>query len=352
MKDINLEFFKNLVESHGVSGFEQEIQKIYRKFVSPYSDKIETDIHGNVYAIKNGKSDFKLMICGHADEVGLMVNYITDKGFVYFKAVGGIDPTILPGQRVEIFHRNQKIRGIIGRKAVHLISPTERNNAPKIADLWIDIGAKSKEDAEKKIAIGDYVTFSPGMEILNDDIIVSKSTDNKVGVYIAAMVLKELKDENIDINLFSVSAVQEEVGLRGSTTSAYNIKPDAAIIIDVTHATDYPGITKSKAGDISLGKGPAIAIGASINPRIYDILIETCEKNKIDFQIEPTPSRSGTDTDAIQISRGGVATGLLSIPNRYMHTPGEVISLKDVDDTVKLLVNFVKNLKADVNLIP
>ena len=352
MKKTNLNFFKSLVESHGVSGFEQEVQNIYREFVQPYSDKVETDIHGNVYAIKNGKSDFKLMICGHADEVGLMINYISDNGFVYFKPVGGIDPTILPGQRVDIFHKKNKIRGIIGRKAVHLISPSERNNAPKISDLWIDIGAKSKEDAEKKISIGDYVTFSSGMEILNDDIIVSKSTDNKVGVYIAGMLLKELKDEEIDINLFSVSAVQEEVGLRGSTTSAYNIKPDAAIIIDVTHATDYPGITKSKSGEISLGKGPAIAIGASINPKIYEMLVKTCEENKIDFQIEPTPSRSGTDTDAIQISRGGVATGLLSIPNRYMHTPGEVISLKDVDDTVKLLLNFVKNLKADINLIP
>ncbi len=352
MEKQNLNFFKSLVESHGVSGFEQEIQKIYREFVKPFADKIETDIHGNVYAVKNGKSDFKLMICGHADEVGLMVNYITDKGFVYFKPVGGIDPAILPGQRVEIFHKNNKVRGIIGRKAVHLISSSDRNNAPKIEDLWIDIGAKSKEDAEKKISIGDYVTFSPGLEILNDDIVVSKSTDNKVGVYIAAMVLKELKDDDIDINVFSVSAVQEEVGLRGSTTSAYNIKPNAAIIIDVTHATDYPGISKSKSGEITLGKGPAIAVGAAINPKIYEILVETCEKNNIDFQIEPTPSRSGTDTDAIQISRGGVATGLLSIPNRYMHTPGEVISLKDVDDTVELLVNFIKNFKADINLIP
>jgi len=345
-------FFKDLVLAPSPSGFEQPAQEVYRNFVKDYADDIKTDVHGNVIALKKGTGKLRFMVSGHADEIGLMVKYIDDNGFVRFTSIGGVDPTLLPGLRVNIYHNKKVIRGIIGRKPIHLMSPEDRKSTPKLSDLWIDIGAKDKKAAEKKVAIGDHATFSPGLETLSGNIITTKATDNKAGVYVAGCLLKELAGEKISANVYSVSSVQEEVGLRGARTSAFGIDPHVGIAIDVTHATDYPGMNKNQLGEVELGKGPTISVGANINPKVFELLKKAGDKAKVKYQVEAAPRGTGTDANAIQVTRAGVAAGLISIPNRYMHTPNEVISFGDLDGAVKLLAEFVRSIDDSTDFIP
>jgi len=258
----------------------------------------------------------------------------------------------LPGLRVNVYHNKKVVRGIIGRKPIHLMSPEDRKSTPKMSDLWIDIGAKDKKAAEKRVCVGDHATFSPGLETLSGSIITTKATDNKAGVYIAGLLLKELSGEKIAANVYSVSSVQEEVGLRGARTSAFGIDPHVGIAIDVTHATDYPGMNKNQLGDVALEKGPTIAVGANINPKVFELLKKAGDNAKVTYQIEAAPRGTGTDANAIQVNRSGVAAGLISIPNRYMHTPNEVISFKDLDGAVKLLSEFARLIDDNTDFIP
>ena len=225
-------------------------------------------------------------------------------------------------------------------------------DAPKLKmeDLWVDIGAKDKADAESKVAIGDIVTYHSSIEELSEDRIVSKATDNKVGVYIAAAVMQELAKTNLKASYYAVASVGEETTMKGAITSSYNIKPDIAIAVDVTYTSDIPGVDKRAFGEVSLGNGPVLALGAALHPKVNGILRDLAKKHKIPLQIEISPGRTGTDADGIHAQRGGVATTVLSIPNRYMHSPNEVISLSDLDNAVKLLVEFVKSIDDKTDL--
>ncbi|MCK4694589.1 MAG: M42 family peptidase, partial [Candidatus Cloacimonetes bacterium] len=238
-------FFEELVTAPSPSGFEQPAQEVYRNFISGYADEFKTDVHGNVIALKKGTGKLRFMIVGHADEIGLMVKYIDDNGYIFFTAIGGIDVSILPALKVRIHHGNKVIPGIIGKKPIHLLKTDEREKASKLEDLWIDFGAKNKKDAEKKVSIGDQITFDPGVEMLNKDFVTTKATDNKAGVFVAGALLKELANEKVTPNIYAVSSVQEEIGLRGAKTSAFGIDPHIGIAIDVTHATDYPKMDKN-----------------------------------------------------------------------------------------------------------
>ncbi len=351
--DKNLrKFFKELVQSPSPSGFEQPAQEIYRDFVKNIADEIKTDVHGNVIALKKGTGKLRFMVSGHADEIGMMVKYIDDDGFIRFSAIGGVDSTLLPGLKVNIYHEKKVVRGIIGRKPIHLLKPEERKKTVTLDDLWIDIGAKDRKDAEKKTEVGDPITFFPGTEMLNRNIISTKATDNKAGVFVAGALLKELANEKLSVNIYAVSSVQEEIGLRGARTSAFGIDPHIGIAIDVTHATDYPGMDKNVMGDVKLDKGPVIAIGANINPKVFSLLKAAAKKVKVKFQVEAAPRGTGTDANAIQITRSGVAAGLISIPNRYMHTPNEIISFNDLDGAVKILAEFVHMIDDGTDFIP
>jgi len=345
-------FFKDLVLAPSPSGFEQPAQEVYRNYVKDLADDVKTDVHGNVIALKKGTGKLRLMFSGHADEIGLMIKYIDDDGFIHFTSIGGVDASLLPGLRVCIYHGKKVYIGIIGRKPIHLMKIDERNKTAKMDELWIDFGAKDKKDAEKKISVGDHITFLPGMEMLSKDFVATKATDNKAGVFVVGAILKELENETICANVYSVSSVQEEIGLRGARTSAFGIDPHVGIAIDVTHATDYPGMDKNKMGDIKLGKGPVVVVGANINPKVFTLLKEAAEKAKVDYQIEAAPRGTGTDANAIQVTRAGVAAGLISIPNRYMHTPNEVISFKDLYDAVKLLTQFARMINDKTDFIP
>jgi putative aminopeptidase FrvX len=346
------EFFRELVEAPSPSGFEEPAQEVYRKFVKKYADEVKTDVHGNVIAFRKGKGNLKLMISGHADEIGFMVNYIDNEGFIYFRPIGGVDPSLLPGLKVDIYTKKGKIRGVIGRKAIHMMEKEEKNKDLKIKDLWVDIGAKDKKQAENVTSVGDPITFQLGMEELQNNLVITKATDNKAGVFAAGALLKYLEKEKIDVNLFCVSSVQEELGLRGARTSAFGIAPDLGLAFDVTTSTDHPTTDKKKYGDISLNKGPVIAKGANINPVIFNMLLGVAKKKKIAYQIEAAPRATGTDANIIQLTRSGVATGLISFPNRYMHTPIEIVSLKDIENAVKLAEEFTKTLNDKIDFTP
>ncbi len=352
MQTRDLAYLKKLLESPGPSGFEQESQKVFRDFASGYCDDVRTDVHGNVVAYRKGNSSRKIMMTAHIDEIGFMARYIDDNACIRFDSIGGVDATLLPGLAVKLYSGGIAIDGIIGKKPIHLMTQEERNKAVKLDDLWIDIGASSPDDARKKVSVGDYITFRPGVIELPEGLIASKSLDNRIGVFVLSSVLKELSGTGNLPDIYIVSSVQEEVGLRGAVTSTYNIKPDIGIAVDVTHATDYPAIDKNKHGDIRLGEGCVLPVGANINAKVLEIMKNVAGENGVKYQLEAAPRSTGTDASAIQLSRGGVASGLVSIPLRYMHGPNEVVSLSDAGSAIDILSLFCRNIDKETDLIP
>ena len=347
LSEENKQFFQNLVSAPSPSGFEGPAQKVVMDFLIPYADEINKDRNGNVIALKKGSGKLKVMVVGHSDEIGFIVNHIDEQGYVYVRTLGGFDVNLLPGLRVDIYHQGKPVRGIIGKKPIHMQRGTEEPPKLKLEDLWIDIGALSKEEAENKVAIGDIITYHSEFEMLSDDLVVSKATDNKCGVYVAAAVMKELKDKNLKVNYYAVSSVGEETTMRGARTSAWQIEPDIAIAVDVTFTSDIPGADKRIFGDVSLSKGPAITLGAAMHPAINDKLIALAKELNIPYQLEIAPGRTGTDADVIQDLKSGTAMAVIGIPNRYMHSPNEVISFKDLDAAVQLIAAFITSLEGD-----
>jgi endoglucanase len=346
----NLEFLKKLVSAPSPSGFEGPAQKVVRDYLKPFADKVSGDRNGNVIALKKGSGKLKVMVVGHADEIGFIVNHIDEQGYLYVKPLGGFDVNLLPGLRVEIYHAGKAIRGIIGKKPIHMLRGGDEGAKLKMEDLWIDIGASNRAAALKKVAVGDVVTYKGDFEQLSDDLIVTKATDNKVGVYVACAVLRELAKKPLKANYYAVSSVGEETTMRGARTSAWQIEPDVAIAVDVTFTSDIPGADKRVFGEVSLAKGPTLSIGAALHPAVHAKLLDVAAKHKIPYQLEIAPGRTGTDADAIHDLKGGSAMAVIGIPNRYMHSPNEVVSLKDLDAAVKLLSAFILNLDDKLDL--
>ncbi len=350
----SLQFLGNMMAAPSPSGFEQPVQRVVRERVAKFADEVRGDLHGNLIAAVNPTGSPRVMLAGHCDQVGLMVQHITDDGYLNFATVGGVDAIILAGQRVWVHNREAgAVRGVIGRKPVHLMSPEEREGAKvKLESLFIDIGAKDKKAAKKLVQVGDAVTYQLGMEELDGDLVMGAGFDDKVGVFVVMEVLRLLKKRKISCAVYGVSTVQEELGLRGAQTSAYSIDPLVGIAIDVTHATDYAGVDAARCGEIKMGEGPTIARGPNINPIVGDMLIDAAKGAKIPYQAEPCPRGTGTDANAIQISRSGVAAGLVSIPNRYMHTPVEIVSVKDLENAAKLIAEMVAGIDDSMDFRP
>lgn len=293
-----------------------------------------------------------LMLAAHMDEIGLMVTYVSDEGFLSIAAIGGVDAAILPGMRVDVHAQGGTLRGVVGRKPIHLIDADERKNVTPLDKLVIDLGMPAK-DVKKKVRVGDSITIAAGFEQFGRGMAVSRAFDDKVGVFIACRVMEKLADDpDYGGNFVAAITVQEEIGTRGAMTSAHAIMPDVALAFDVTHATDYPGIDKTKHGNIVCGGGPVIARGPNINPVVFERLVKAAEDEGIPYQLEAEPSVTGTDARAIQVTREGVPTGLVSIPLRYMHTPTEVISLDDVSATVRLIARFASDLDEAADFVP
>lgn len=347
-----LEFLRRLVEASGPSGYEEPVQAIYRERVEQSGAGFEIDVHGNAAATLNPEGRPRVMFAGHADEIGFLVRYIDDEGYIYFGAVGGWDPEIVIGQRVTIQTAEGLEPGVIGKRAIHLLSPDDRKKKSELDGLWIDIGAGSGAAARDTVRIGDPVTISASLQRLQGDLVAAKSFDNRMAVWICAEIVRRLAGQELQAALFSVATVQEEIGLRGARTSSFRIQPDIGIALDVCHSSDYPEADRRKVGAIFLGKGPVISRGANINPRVFDLLVRTAEEEGIPFQLEAAPGGTGTDANAMQVTGPGMATGLISVAVRYMHSPCEVLHLGDLENAARLCAGFVSRLEPGMDWIP
>ncbi len=339
-------FLAELLHARSPSGYEAEAQAVFDRHVKPAADAYANDALGNRLATLNPKGDPVLMLAGHMDELGLLITFINKEGFLYFDTIGGHDLSVISGRRVLIQTANGLVKGVTGKRAIHLMDDDDRKKVPKKHEIWIDIGVKSKDEALERVSIGDVATYDHEFELFSGSIGTARAFDNKAGAYIVGETLIRLAREKKPpaAKVVSVATSQEEIGVRGATTSAYLVNPHIAIAVDVGHATDHPDCDNRKYGETKLGGGPIICRGANINPKIYDRLVRAAKKLKIPYQLEADPRPTGTDARAIQMGRGGVATGLVSIPLRYMHTPSEVVDLVDIERCVQLLVEFAKGL--------
>ncbi len=352
MRKESYEFLKKIQETPSPSGFEQPVQRIVRRRMKPYADSIQGDVHGNVIAVLNPEGSPRVMLAGHCDQIGLMVNYIDEKGFIFFTAIGGIDPSVVPGSRVVVHTEHGPVDGVVGRKPVHLMKPDERGAKTVLREMWVDIGTKDKKETERVVRVGDPITFRLEMVHLGQDFVTAPAFDNKCGTFVVMEALRLCSVKKLKCALFAVSTVQEEVGLRGAKTSCFGIDPQVGIAVDVTHATDYPDTDKRVSGEVKLSAGPTIVRGANINPKLEALLTKTAKAKRITVQTEGTPGGTGTDANVMQLSRSGVATALVGIPNRYMHTQVEVISLSDLTAAAKLIAETVARIDRRMSFIP
>jgi endoglucanase len=352
MEQASLTFLKDLLETPSPSGFERPVQDIVRSWAGPLADTVRTDRHGNVIAAVNPEGQPRIMLAGHCDQIALMVQHIDENGFLYVQPIGGWDIQILLGQRLTVWTQEGPLAGVVSRRAPHLLTPEERNKVPQFQDLWVDVGARDRKEAEGWVTHGDPVTFALGYQELRNGIAASPAMDDKVGVWTVMETLRLLRGQSLAAGVFCVSTVQEEVGLRGATTSTYGIHPTVGIAVDVCHATDTPGNDKKQLGETKLGDGPAIFRGPNINPHVFERLREAALAREIPVQLRGAPRATGTDANAIQLSRDGVAAGLIGIPNRYMHSPVELVSLADLESAARLLAQFCTKVTPQMEWIP
>jgi endoglucanase len=346
-------FFQQILETPSPSGYEQLVQELVRKYVGEFADEVRTDLHGNVIACANPKAPLRVMFAGHADQIGLIVTHINENGYIYTNPIGGWDPQQLIGQRMTIHTAAGPLPAVIARKPIHLLDQEERKQVVKQKELWLDIGVKDKAEADAAVAIGDAVTLRLGYQEMRNNFANSPGMDDKTGLWVCVEALRRAqKRGGLKVALYAVSTVQEEIGLRGATTSAYGVNPQVGIAVDVTHATDCPTIDKTQEGDIKLGGGPVIARGPNINPIVCERLRAAGETAKITCQWAAEGRGTGTDANAIQLARGGVAAGLISVPNRYMHSAVEMISLDDLDGCADLLAEFALGIEKDADFTP
>jgi putative aminopeptidase FrvX len=352
MRDESYEFLKKLLSTPGPSGNEEAAASIWRTEAEKFAEEVQGDRMGNSFATLNVGGTPRIMLSGHIDEIGLMVTHIDENGLLRFSGVGGWDPQVLVGQRVLIQTRNGEVLGVIGKKAIHVMEAEERKKVSQIKDLWIDIGVQNAEEAKERVRVGDVGVLDQGLLELPNDRIASRSLDNRIGAFVVLEALRLLSEEDaLAAAVVAVASVQEEIGLYGARGAAFGLDPDAAIAVDVTHATDTPGIPKNEHGDHSLGSGPVITRATNLSPIVTDGLIEAAEEEGISYTLEADSRYTSTDADAIQFTRAGVATGLVSAPNRYMHSPNEIVALEDLENCARLIAAYAKSLKKDTDFV-
>jgi len=346
MRKESLEFLKELLTTPTPSGYESAGQKIWCTYARKYADEVRTDSYGNAVAVLNPSGNPKIMFDGHVDEIGLMVKHIDEKGFIYFQRIGGVDPALVRGKRANIHTARGVVRGIIGAPPIHLQERGKEPKVPKMHESFIDIGAKDAAEAKKRIGVGDPITFADDFELLNNHVGVARGFDNRAGTWTAIEALRLAAAAKPKCAIYACSSVQEEVGLFGAAMTVFNVKPHAAIVVDVTFATDTPGIDAKEHGEIKLGEGPTVSIGRENHPLIVERLRRLARRKKIPLQAETFSLKGGTDALAIFTKHGGVPTAVLGIPNRYMHTTVEMLDLRDLQNASKLLAAFAADIKA------
>ncbi len=354
MEPFSRKFFDTAIATPSPSGFEERIQKVIRDYITPFSDDVHIDLHGNLIASADDPDGPRLMYAGHCDQIGMLVSYVDELGFLYAHTIGGWDPQQLVGQAMTVWTQTGPVPAVISRKPIHLLGPKERESVVQLSELWLDIGAKDKTEAESVVNIGDPITLELKHRTLLHDCVSGPGMDNKTGMWTVIESLRRAvaKSPRLSCHLHSVATVQEEIGLRGAKTAAGSINPSVAIAVDVTHASDCPTIEKQKYGDISIGGGPVIYRGPNINPKVAARLIELCAAHSIPYQLAAVGRATSNDANALQVHGGGVATGLVAIPNRYMHSAVEVVSMSDIDHAAELLAWFAASFSAADDFTP
>lgn len=347
-------FLRRLLDTPGPSSFEAAPARLWRAEAQRFADQVEADVAGNSFARLEGTGGPQVMFAGHIDEIGVMVTHIDDDGYLSFDTIGGWDHQVFVGQRVVLLGRSGQVTGVVGKKAIHLMEREERDKVSKVEDLWIDIGAATRAEAEARIRIGDPGVLAAGVIEFPNGRLVSRCIDNRIGAFVVLEALRQLAENRSPATVTAVATTREEIAATGggARTSANRLEPQVAIVIDVTHATDYPGIEKRRHGDLRLGGGPAISRGASVSEIVFEMLVETAEAEKIPYKIEAASRDTHTDAEAIFNAHRGVATGLVSIPNRYMHSPNEMVALEDLDRTARLLAAFARKLAPETSFVP
>jgi endoglucanase len=338
-------FLVDLLDARSPTGHEYEAQAVVDRYVESKVDVYRRDTMGNRFATVNPEGDPSILFAGHIDELGLIITYINDQGFIYFDTLGGHDKTMISGRRVSILTKDGEIKGVTGKRAIHLMNAEDRKKVPETHEIWIDIGVSSREEAEKLVRIGDPAIYNQSFELIRGSVGVARAFDDKAGAYAVLEAVRRLTKGKLNARVTAAATTQEEIGTRGAMTAAYSENPDFAIAVDVGHATDSPDCDLRKYGSTKQGGGPIVCRGPNINPVIFERIVECAEKNKIPFQLEADPRPTGTDARAIQVAQAGIATGLLSIPLRYMHTPSEMVDLEDIEHTVQLLVAVARSMK-------
>lgn len=345
------EFLETLISTPSPTGHESEGQKVWKKYISKYADSVESDSYGSALAKMTVSSDLPtIMLEAHADEIGMVVQYISDDGFITLNKLGGSDSTIARAKRVYIHGRKGRVAGVIGNTAIHLQdNKNGGGKQPAWKDIYVDIGVSSKEEALKLVQVGDPVTYTDELEFLNEEILTGRALDNRIGGFAIARVMKKLKEnkKGLRVNVLALNSVQEEVGGFGARMMSYRHMPDAALVTDVTHATDTPGIDNKEHGAVKLGKGPSIQHGGANHPAVVRLIEGAAEKHSIDLQHEATSVRTGTDTDSIFYQRTGIPSALISLPLRYMHSPVETASVHDLESLIELMAQTVLAMKED-----
>jgi len=345
MDDSARGFLIRLLETPSPSGYEWPVQDLVRGYLAGCAETVATDSHGNVIGAANPAATPRVMLAGHCDQIGLIVQYVDGDGFISVQPIGGWDPIQLVGSRVTVWTSSGPVPGVIARKPIHLLTDEERKVVPKIKDLWIDIGAADKADAEGVVRVGDPVTLELRFQPLRRGLAAATAMDDKVGVWVVLEAFRRAVAAGpLPCALFVCSTVQEEIGLRGAQTAAFGVDPQVAIAVDVCHATDCPSIDRKAEGDVALGKGPVVFRGPNMNPHVVDQLLAGARARSLPVQLAASGRATPTDANVLQTTRAGVATALVSVPNRYMHSAVETVSLDDLDNAAELLATFIRGL--------
>jgi putative aminopeptidase FrvX len=345
MRKASLEFLKRLLRTPSPSGFEAAGQKVWCDYARKHADEVVTDSYGNAVAVLNPTGRPKVMLDGHADEIGLMVKHIDEKGFLYFQQIGGVNAALVQSKRVTIHAAGGAVRGVVGATAIHLRERGKEPKVPKMHELFIDIGARNAAAAGKRVRVGDAITFVDDFEMLDGRVAVARAFDNRAGTWAVIEALRIAKGAGVRCCVCACSSIQEETGLNGAKMQVFRVRPDAAVAVDVTHATDTPGIDSKQHGEVKLGEGPTIAIGRENHPALVARLRKVAKRKRIPLQTEAFSQSGGTDAQAIWTANGGVPSAILSIPNRYMHSTVEMLDLRDLQRTADLLGAFCADLR-------